>query len=56
MILGIDWDDNINPYLRAEGKYLVSAMLLGSLSPEAMINMVQNDIQSHSPGDEGTQV
>ena len=47
--IGIDWVDNMDPYLRSEGKYLVSAMPLESLSPEAMINMVQNDIKSHRP-------
>ena len=47
--IGIDWDDNMDPYLRSEGKYLVSAMPLELLSPEVMINMVQNDIPQCSP-------
>ena len=32
--IGIDWDNNMEPYLRAEGKYLVAAMPLRSLSLE----------------------
>ena len=47
--IGIDWDDNMDPYLRSEGKYLVSAMPLESLNPEMMINMIQNDITQCSP-------
>ena len=39
--IGIDWDDNMDPYLRWNGKYLTSAMPLRSLHPEASIRVLQ---------------
>ena len=40
--IGIDWDDNMEPYLWLEGKYLTSAMPLQCLSPKHMVNVIQN--------------
>ena len=41
----IDWDDNMEPYLRSGGKYLTTAMPLQALSPEAMVQVVQTQPQ-----------
>ena len=43
--IGIDWDDNMEPYLRSGGKYLTTAMPLQALSPEAMVQVVQTQPQ-----------
>ena len=39
--IGIDWDDNMEPYLQSEGRYLTSAMPLQSLSLDNMLNTIQ---------------
>ena len=44
--IGIDWDANMDPYLRWNGKYLTSAMPLKSLHPEASVRV----LRAASPG------
>ena len=43
--IGIDWDDNMEPYLRSGGKYLTTSMPLQALSPEATVQVVQTQPQ-----------
>ena len=39
--IGIDWDNNMDPYLRLEGKFLTSAMPLQTLNLDYMLNNIQ---------------
>ena len=39
--IGIDWDSNMKPYLRSEGKFLTSAMPLQTLNLNCMLNNIQ---------------
>ena len=39
--IGIDWDNNMEPYLRSEGKFLTSAMPLQTLNLDYMMNNIQ---------------
>ena len=39
--IGIDWDKNMEPYLRSEGKFLTSAMSLQTLNLNCMLNNIQ---------------
>ena len=39
--IGIDWDSNMEPYLRSEGKFLTSAMPLQTLNLNCMLNNIQ---------------
>ena len=39
--IGIDWDNNMEPYLRSEGKFLTSAMPLQTLNLDYMLNNIQ---------------
>ena len=41
--IGIDWDENMAPYLRTAGKFLTKAMPLRILNPSVMINEIQSD-------------
>ena len=43
--IGIDWNDSMEPYLRARGKYLTTVMPLQVLNPDNMVQMIQH--QSH---------
>ena len=39
--IGIDWDRNMEPYLRSEGRFLTSAMPLQTLNLNCMLNNIQ---------------
>ena len=39
--IGIDWDNNMEPYLRSKGKFLTSAMPLQTLPLDYMLNNIQ---------------
>ena len=39
--IGIDWDNNMEPYLRSKGKFLTSAMPLQTLNLDYMLNNIQ---------------
>ena len=39
--IGIDWDNNMEPYLRSEGKFLTLAMPLQTLNLDYMLNNIQ---------------
>ena len=39
--IGIDWDSNMEPYLRSEGRFLISAMPLQTLNLNCMLNNIQ---------------
>ena len=39
--IGIDWDNNMERYLRSEGKFLISAMPLQTLNLDYMLNNIQ---------------
>ena len=41
--IGIDWDENMAPYLRTAGKFLTKAMPLRTLNPSVMVNEIQSD-------------
>ena len=49
--IGIDWDNNMEPYLRSEGKFLTSAMPLQTLNLDCMLNNIQRskEMRSNSP-------
>ena len=47
--IGIDWDDNMDPYLRTAGKYLTSAMPLKPLSPESVVHEIQAQTPRSKP-------
>ena len=48
--IGIDWDNNMEPYLRYEGKFLTSAMPLQTLNLDYMLNNIQKSKEmKHNP-------
>ena len=49
--IGIDWDSNMEPYLRSEGKFLTSAMPLQTLNLNSMLNNIQRskEMRRNSP-------
>ena len=48
--IGIDWDNNMEPYLRSEGKFLTSAMPLQTLNLDYMLNNIQKSKEiKHNP-------
>ena len=49
--IGIDWDSNMEPYLRSEGKFLTSAMPLQTLNLNCMLNNIQRskEMRHNSP-------
>ena len=49
--IGIDWDNNMEPYLRSEGKFLTSAMPLQTLNLDCMLNNIQRskEMRCNSP-------
>ena len=48
--IGIDWDNNMEPYLKSEGKFLTSAMPLQTLNLDYMLNNIQKSKEmKHNP-------
>ena len=43
--IGIDWDRNMEPYLRSEGRFLTSAMPLQTLNLNCMLNNIQRSTE-----------